>query len=154
MQQGGEQMSNIPSGTKPSIPERLSSIDISSRERKRLPSVFGSLILAFLVLSIAGTTSAKTVTVENYLKHRNAFRNFHVSWLDGVFNGLKAANAELQGANKTLLFCAPPDFSMTAEQVSVYFDKFIANHKVQVKSSDFIGVLLLDALKETYPCPG
>jgi hypothetical protein len=149
-------MSNKPSDTEPNTPElceERSTIDSSTRECKGLPGVFGTLILAFLVLSIAGTASAKTVTVENYLKHINAFRNFRVSWLDGVFNGLKAANSELQRTNKTLLFCPPPNFSMTAEEVNAFLDKFITNHKDRVKSSDFIGVLLLGALKETYPCP-
>jgi hypothetical protein len=64
-----------------------------------------------------------------------------------------AANSELQRTNKTLLFCPPPNFSMTAEEVNAFLDKFITNHKDRVKSSDFIGVLLLGALKETYPCP-
>jgi hypothetical protein len=41
---------------------------------------------------------------------------------------------------------------MTEGQVSAFFDKFIASHKDRVKSSDFIGVVLLKALKETYPC--
>jgi hypothetical protein len=148
-------MSNIPSITKPNIPKRreqLSTTDISTREQKGLSGVFGSLMLVFLFFSVAGTAAAKTVTVENYLKQRNAFSNFHASWLDGVFNGLKAANADLQRDNKTLLFCPPAGFSMTEGQVSAFFDKFIASHKDRVKSSDFIGVVLLKALKETYPC--
>jgi hypothetical protein len=111
------------------------------------------VVAALLVLSIAGPAAAKTVTVENYLKHRNAFSNFHISWLDGVFNGLKAANAELQRENKPLLFCPPADFSMSEGQVGPFFDKYVVSHKDKVKPSDFIGVLLLDALRESYPCP-
>jgi hypothetical protein len=134
---------------------KLSTVDLSFiRRQKSFVALFRCFIPLILVFSIVGTASARTVTVENYLKHKNAFRNFHVSWLDGVFNGLKAANSELQRSNKTMLFCPPPNLSMTAEQVSAFFDKFISNHKDQVKSSDFIGALLLDALQETYRCPG
>jgi hypothetical protein len=132
-QQSGDRMNNKPSGIK--------------------PSVFRSVMLIFFILAIAETASAKSVTVENYLKHKNAFKNYHVSWLDGVFNGLRGANSELQRTNKALLFCPPPDFSMTAQQVNAFFDKFVASHKDKVGPSDPIGILLLEALKEAYPCP-
>ena len=132
---------------------QISAIDHSIWAQKGLLGASGSIILVFLVL-MAATAAAKTVTVENYLKHKNAFRNFHVSWLDGVFSGLKAANAELQRDNKAPLICPPADFSLTQGQVSAFFDKFIVSRKSKVQSSDFIGVLLLKALKESYPCPG
>jgi hypothetical protein len=150
-------MNNKPSGMKPNTSkpcEKLPAIELPSfRQRKAFLGLFRSVILVFFVLAIAETASAKSVTVENYLKHQNAFRNFHVSWLDGVFNGLRGANAELRRTNKALLFCPPPDFSMTAQQVNSFFDKFIANHKDKVGTSDPIGTLLLEALKEAYPCP-
>jgi hypothetical protein len=148
-------MKNKPSGARPEMPEgeRCSILDIPFRQRKGLLGMFGDLMVALLFLSIVQTASARTVTVENYLRHRNAFSNFHISWLDGVFNGLKAANAEMQRENKPLLFCPPADFSMTEGQVGAFFDKYIASHKDKVRSSDFIGVLLLDALREAYPCP-
>lgn len=148
---------NKPGGVKPSVSkqcEKLSAIELPApRQGKGFFGLFRSVTLIFLILSIAEAASAKSVTVENYLKHKNAFKNYHVSWLDGVFNGLRGANSELQRTNKALLFCAPPDFSMTAQQVNAFFDKFIASHKDKVGPSDPIGILLLDALKEAYPCP-
>jgi hypothetical protein len=115
--------------------------------------VYGRIVLMFVALLIPCASSAKTLTVENYLKDKNAFTNFHISWLDGVFNGLKGANSELQSTNKALLFCPPPNFSMTAQQVNSFFDKFITTHKDKVSASDPIGTLLLEALQEAYPCP-
>jgi hypothetical protein len=150
-------MNNKPSGMKPSVSKqckKLSAIELpASRQGKGFLGLFRSVVLMFLILSVAETASAKSVTVENYLKHRNAFKNYHVSWLDGVFNGLRGANSELQRTNKALLFCPPADFSMTAPQVSAFFDKFVASHRDKVGPSDPIGTLLLEALKEAYPCP-
>jgi hypothetical protein len=87
-------------------------------------------------------------------KDKIAFSNYHASWLDGVFNGLRAANFELRRNGKSPLFCSPQNFSMTALQVKSLFDSFIVSHKDTVKPSDSIGFLLLEALRETYPCPG
>jgi hypothetical protein len=118
-----------------------------------LLKMFGKIILISTVLSFAVAASAKTVTVDRYLKDKIAFSNYHVSWLDGVFNGLRAANFELRRTGKSPLFCSPQNFSMTALQVKSLFDKFIASHTDTVKPSDSIGVLLLEAVREAYPCP-
>jgi hypothetical protein len=124
-----------------------------NRWRKGFQIVAAAAILGFSGLPAAQTASAKAVTVENYMKRQNAFQNFHASWLDGVFDGLKGANAELKRAGKEQLFCPPPDFSMTAQQVNAFFGRYIAGHKATVATSDTIGALLLEALKEAYPCP-
>jgi Rap1a immunity proteins len=112
------------------------------------------ILLVFAALSVAYTSSAKTMTVEKYLKDEVAFTNFHSSWLDGVFNGLKSANAELRRTNKAQLFCPPANFSMAPQQVNALFAKFIASHSDKVRTSDPIAVLLLEALQEAYPCAG
>jgi len=133
--------------------EKHSTIDRPSyRQRKGFLAAFGGALLICCAVSIAGTASAKTITVENYPKHRNAFMNFHVSWLDGVFNGLKGANAELKRTHKVLLFCPPANFSMTELQVNAFFDRFVTSHKHEIAPSDAIGALLLKALEEAYPC--
>jgi Rap1a immunity proteins len=110
------------------------------------------MLLVFAVLSIASASLAKATTVEKYLKDEIAFTNFHSPWLDGVFNGLKSANAELGRTNKAQLFCPPPNFSMTPQQVNSLFGKFITSHSDKVSTSDPIPVLLLEALQEAYPC--
>src|SRR5208283_4406806 len=104
-------------------------------------------------LSVACASSAKATTVERYLKDEIAFANFHSSWLDGVFNGLKSANAELRRTNKAQLFCPPADLSITPQQVSSFFGKFIASRGNKISTSDPISVLLLKALQDAYPCP-
>jgi hypothetical protein len=124
----------------------------SSRRRNGIAVVAMAAILGISCLPTAQTAAAKAVTVENYMKRQNAFQNFHASWLDGVFNGLKGANAELKRADKEQLFCPPSDFSMTTQQVNAFFGKYIAGHKAKVATSDTIGALLLEALKEAYPC--
>jgi Rap1a immunity proteins len=124
----------------------------SNRWRKGFSIVAAAAIFGLSGLPTAQTASAKAVTIENYMKRQNAFQNFHASWLDGVFNGLKGANAELKRAGKEQLFCAPTDFSMTAQQVNAFFGTYIAAHKAKVATSETIGALLLEALKEAYPC--
>ena len=49
------------------------------------------ILIIFAALSVACASSAKTLTVEKYLRDEIAFTNFHSNWLDGVFNGLKGA---------------------------------------------------------------
>jgi hypothetical protein len=117
-----------------------------------LQNNLGKILLVFVALSVAGPSSA-TVTVSKYLKDEIAFTNFHSSWLDGVFNGLKSANAELGRTNKGQLFCPPPNFSMAPQQVNSLFGKFITSHSDKVSTSDPIAILLLEALQEAYPCP-
>jgi hypothetical protein len=117
-----------------------------------LQKSLGRILLIFVALSVAGPSSA-TVTVEKYLKDEIAFTNFHSSWLDGVFNGLKSANAELGRTNKARLFCPPANFSMAPQQVNALFGKFITSHSDKVSTSDPIAILLLQALQEAYPCP-
>ena len=78
------------------------------------------ILIVFVDLSVACASSAKTLTVEKYLKDKIAFTNFHSSWLDGVFNGLKGANAELKRTDKAQLFCLPPNYSMTPQQVNAF----------------------------------
>jgi|SRR5271165_5638925 len=112
----------------------------------------GKILLVFVASSVAGASSAKTMTVEKYLKDEIAFTNFHSSWLDGVFNGLKSANAELARTNKAQLFCPPANFSMTPQQVNSLFGKFVTSHSDKVSTSDPIPVLLLESLQEAYPC--
>jgi hypothetical protein len=112
----------------------------------------GKILLVLAALSVASASSAKTMTVETYLKDEVAFTNFHSSWLDGVYNGLKSANAELGRTNKAQLFCPPPNFSMTPQQVNSLFGKFVTSHSEKVSTSDPIPVLLLGALQEAYPC--
>jgi hypothetical protein len=111
------------------------------------------ILIVFVALSVACASSAKTLTVEKYLKDKIAFTNFHSSWLDGVFNELKGANAELKHTNKAQLFCPPPNYSMTPQQVSAFFSQFITTHADKVSTSDPIAGLLLEALEEAYPCP-
>jgi Rap1a immunity proteins len=111
------------------------------------------ILLVFVALSSACASSAKTLTVDKYLKDEVAFTNFHSSWLDGVFNGLKSANSELQRTNKTPLFCPPPNLSMTPQQVNSFFGQFVTSHSNKVSTSDPVAVLLLEALQESYPCP-
>jgi hypothetical protein len=109
------------------------------------------ILIAFVDLSAACASSAKTLTVEKYLKDEIAFTNFHSS--AGVFNGLKGANAELKRTNKAQLFCPPPNYSMTPQQVNAFFSQFITTHADKVSTSDPIAGLLLEALEEAYPCP-
>ena len=115
--------------------------------------ILGRTVVICVILFSACTASASTMTGDRYLKDKIAFTNFHISWLDGVFNGLKGANSELQRTNRPPLFCPPPHFSMTAQQVNSFFDKFVTNNKGNVRTSDPIGILLLEALQEAYPCP-
>ena len=117
-----------------------------------LQKYLGKILMVFVALSIPCASSAKATTVQKYLKDEIAFSNFHSSWLDGVFNGLKSANAELRRTNKAQLFCPPPDLSMTPQQVNSFFGKFITTHGDKVSTSDPIAILLLEALQEAYPC--
>ena len=115
--------------------------------------MFRSIIAVLLATSIAVSASARTVTVESYLKDKNYFKTFDEAWLDGVYNGLESANAALMTSKQTPLFCSPLKMAMTESQIKSILDRFISAHKDKVGMSDSIDMLLLIALEETFPCP-
>jgi len=118
-----------------------------------LPAMFRSIIVGVLAASIAGSASARTVTVESYSKDKDYFKIFDEAWLDGAYNGLEAANVALMASKQAPLFCPPLKMAMTESQVKSILDRFIAAHKDKVGMSDSIDALLLIALEETFPCP-
>lgn len=121
--------------------------------RKGFPAMFRSFIGGALAASIAGSVAARTVTVESYSKDKDYFRIFDEAWLDGVYNGLEAANIALMASKQTPLFCPPPKMVMTESQVKSILDRFIVDHNDKVNMSNSIDALLLIALEETFPCP-
>ena len=72
---------------------------------------------------------------------------------------IRAQTAVTVGAGSYATSIPPIDqylggyYSMTAQQVNSFFDKFITNNKDNVRTSDPLGILLLEALQEAYPCP-
>jgi len=117
------------------------------------------LILATLALVISWQSGfARNLTLNMYLKERQAEpqRGYDLIWLDGLYNGLLMASIEMSLNGKGDLFCPPEHMTMTTEQIADILDRYIAKNMGKMPPDPpiglVIGLVLLAAMKETFPC--
>jgi len=111
-------------------------------------------IAIFTIIFLSSHAFAATVTLESYLKEKKeTFKEFTEIWIDGVFNGLEAANIELSQKHKAPLFCIPPQLAVTEYQVKAIADAYIAKHKSTLPMNVGTDLVLQQGLEETFPCP-
>jgi len=110
-----------------------------------------SVVAGFLAASIASSAFARSVTVQQYLTENKGIpKAFNELWLTGVYDGLEDANVELKQTNKAELFCTPSNLAVTGDQIKSILNNYITKHKVKMDWD--IDFLLLEALKEVFPC--
>jgi hypothetical protein len=115
-----------------------------------------ALITTVFLLGVACSTAghAMEVTMDGYIKYgrnKGPGQDFILNWLDGVFRGMEWANAVSKQQNGEALFCSPAKMAMTVEQVKSILDNYMDKHPFQAKDS--VGLTLLLALEEVFPCP-
>lgn len=89
--------------------------------------------------------------VQQLLSSKNeSSRTLGMSVIYSTFNGLFWANVQLGNDNNALLFCQPVKLAMSAEQSVVIFEQKM---KENPKMAGYpLGMIMLIALKETFPC--
>ena len=104
--------------------------------------------VATLVLSLlsAGTATAD-IFYEDFDKHRN--NPLYQFYLQGVANGIAWANSSARNEGHGL-FCPPEKMAITPEQYLDILDRYMRDHP---GGADYMGLSLVLALKETFPCP-
>jgi len=74
-------------------------------------------------------------------------------YVAAVGEGYLWANADLILRNQKPLYCAPPQTEFGAELFKAILAKRIHEHRSEIKPDTSIGLILLDGLQESYPCP-
>jgi hypothetical protein len=124
------------------------------RAKRRRPMRWHPM-LATLALVVAWQSGfARNLTLDVYLKERQAEpqRGYDLIWLDGLYNGLLMASIEMSLDRKGELFCPPEHMTMTTEQIADILDRYIAKNLGKMPPDPSISIVLLAAMKETFPC--
>jgi hypothetical protein len=109
------------------------------------------LVIALMLFSLSSSANAITVRFKDYTNPRNSWsKAADKVYLDGVKEGLIMFDAELAVAGRQRFFCMPDNLALTVEQA-----EDIMMREAQ-KSTDPanvpISLLLIDGLKDTFPC--
>lgn len=74
--------------------------------------------------------------------------------LAGIFQGLSWANVRLVYDKRAPLFCQPATLALNFENVTSMIDTYLAGPMGVSQPPDVpIGVIMLSALVDTFPCP-
>ncbi len=74
------------------------------------------------------------------------------AYLQGVHVGYSWANIHLKDTGQKEMFCEPPKFSMTNDQLVSILTDFLGDD--EAKYGEFnVGLVLLFALQDVFPCP-
>ena len=104
--------------------------------------------VATLVLSLLSTgTATADIFYEDFDKHRNS--PLYQFYLEGVANGIAWANSAARKEGRGL-YCAPKRMAITPEQYLDILDRYMRDHP---GGADYLGLSLVLALQETFPCP-
>jgi hypothetical protein len=114
-------------------------------------------IAVWFALLVSSNSFAMELTIDSYekaIRKGEDEKAVVTVWLDGLHRGLTWANiANIDENNRDRLkfFCPPGKFAMTVEQVQSILDRYIETH--HIGGSKPVGLILLFALKELFPCP-
>lgn len=108
---------------------------------------------AAIALCVASGANAATVLFKQYKNPSDeTYRAFNTVYLSGIMEGLLTFNSSLISDNKPPLFCLPPKLAVTGEQAA---DIMMREAKIVGEVDNIpISILLLEGLKETFPCGG
>jgi Rap1a immunity proteins len=111
------------------------------------------VMIAAIALCVACSANAATVRFKQYTHpSTEEFRPFNKIYLEGVMEGFVTSNSSLIVDGKPPLFCLPPKLAVTGEQAE---DIKMRKAKALSNIDDApISILLLEGLKETFPCGG
>ena|ERR1051325_3654461 len=107
-------------------------------------------ILGITLLIASLSTAAAEMLVEEMFKRRG--EEITRVYIAGLEAGMGYANANLANDGKRELFCLPKDITSTPEQMIDIIDAFVRAHDRSITQGEAVGLVLLAALKEKYPC--
>jgi hypothetical protein len=106
------------------------------------------LLVIGLMFSLASSANAATVILKNYKAHQND--DLYKAYLDGLREGLIAFNEELAFTGQQRRFCMPRNLARTVEQADDIMMREAA--KMTILIVCLFSVILIDGLKDTFPC--
>jgi hypothetical protein len=108
------------------------------------------LSACFLALT-AAPVAAVDVRLDSYRNPKSeGFRNFNQLYLEGARSGFMAYNAWMKSHGGQPAFCLPDDLAMPVEQAEEIMLR--RADKTSAKGDMLVSILLLNGLKDTFPC--
>jgi len=104
-------------------------------------------VIALILLSLTSSANALTIIFKDY---KAATITFYLLYLDGVREGIIELNEVLQAKGQQPLFCLPEKFTQTIEQAEDIMMR--AAQKMTDPDPSPIGLILIEGLKDTFPC--
>jgi hypothetical protein len=117
-----------------------------------------------VVLSLLIGIGAQSLSAEFRVKEYQALKESSdpaqkallEEYINGVGQGISWANSYLHSTNRQRLYCAPENLALNADNYEDMLDRHIAKLAKTVTQEkldgSFIGLVLLRALIETFPC--
>lgn len=113
----------------------------------------GRLFVIAAASSLMLTVSAHAdMTIETYLNADPDLKLLSSAWLFGVQDGFALANAENLNRERPPMYCQTPHLSMTRKRTTDLIDEYIKKNP-QLPHTVDLGITLLLALEEAFPCP-
>ena len=109
------------------------------------------MVIALMLVSLTSSANAALLRFKDYKTSKDRWgKAVNKVYLDGVKQGLLAFDAELAVEGRQRLFCLPQNLALTVEQAE---DIMLREANKTTDPDKFpISVLLINGLKETFPC--
>lgn len=114
----------------------------------------GLIVIVFVFLSCISVQAGMTII--QYKKAINDNRNKKITtfYVGALGEGLSWANAELKTNERPLLYCQPSGLPITKDGYVAILNNFLKKEtEKQMYESFSVGLILLKALQDTFPCP-
>jgi len=109
-------------------------------------------LLIIAVIAITAPHDSYALSLADYRLFKDVEPKLIAAHLESVGTGFLWANATLNGDGQTMLYCAPPRFMMNGQNYIDLLDDYI-QRDVDLDSPDTpIEMLLLNALRNEFPC--
>ncbi|MDB5432526.1 MAG: hypothetical protein JWP35_3642 [Caulobacter sp.] len=109
------------------------------------------LAAAAMFAATAGSASAEP-TVKEYQDAAPGAKDVYKLYLNAEEEAFGWYNAALEGKKLTALYCPPRDVALSSDDTVALFDAFIADHKNVDLTKYPVGLVLITALQDKYPC--
>jgi len=109
------------------------------------------MVIALMLFGLSSSANAMTVIFKDYKAAANKDEKaFYYLYLDGVREGIVELNVVLKKNRQQPLFCLPEKLELNVEQA----EDIMMRQAQKMTDSDQlpIGRLLVEGLKDTFPC--
>ena len=108
-----------------------------------------ALALALVMLSPALAIGATVGDIINQVETKPKTEAF----INGIGYGVQAANAKLRAQNRTQFYCTPKELAIVPEQYFSLLRRYAEIYDLLDWPAEAVGLILLRALIEAFPCP-